>query len=182
MRKLPRAILFDWDNTLVESWGVIHEAMNLTLDAMGHPRWTPRGDRDACARIAARFVPDHVRRSLEGRGAGLLQQLRSNSPPAPARLARRRPRCWRTWRRPSLYLGVISNKRGEYPAARGRASGLDRSLPRAGRGGRCGARQAGDRACATGARRPGVRRQTSGWSATPTSISNARTMRAACRS
>jgi phosphoglycolate phosphatase len=40
MIKLPRAILFDWDNTLVESWGVIHEAMNLTLDAMSHPRWS----------------------------------------------------------------------------------------------------------------------------------------------
>ena len=40
MIQLPRAILFDWDNTLVESWGVIHEAMNLTLDAMGHVPWT----------------------------------------------------------------------------------------------------------------------------------------------
>ena len=39
-RQRPRAILFDWDNTLVESWGVIHEALNLTLAAMGHAHWT----------------------------------------------------------------------------------------------------------------------------------------------
>ena len=36
----PTAILFDWDNTLVETWGVIHESMNLTLAAMGHKLWT----------------------------------------------------------------------------------------------------------------------------------------------
>ena len=36
----PRAILFDWDNTLVDNWGAIHEALNLTLAAMGHPTWT----------------------------------------------------------------------------------------------------------------------------------------------
>lgn len=36
----PRAILFDWDNTLVDNWGAIHEALNLTLAAMGHPIWT----------------------------------------------------------------------------------------------------------------------------------------------
>ena len=50
---MPRAILFDWDNTLVESWGVIHEAMNLTLAAMGHPRWT-REDTEARVRASLR--------------------------------------------------------------------------------------------------------------------------------
>jgi len=37
---LPRAILFDWDNTLVDTWGVIHEAMNVTLKHMGQKQWT----------------------------------------------------------------------------------------------------------------------------------------------
>jgi phosphoglycolate phosphatase len=40
MLPAPRAILFDWDNTLVDNWGAIHEALNLTLAAMGHPTWT----------------------------------------------------------------------------------------------------------------------------------------------
>lgn len=39
MIQLPRAILFDWDNTLVDNWGAIHAAINLTLEAMGHPTW-----------------------------------------------------------------------------------------------------------------------------------------------
>jgi phosphoglycolate phosphatase len=36
----PRALLFDWDNTLVDSWPVIHDALQQTLTAMGHPPWT----------------------------------------------------------------------------------------------------------------------------------------------
>jgi phosphoglycolate phosphatase len=37
--RLPQAALFDWDNTLVDTWPVIHEAMNTTLSAMGHQVW-----------------------------------------------------------------------------------------------------------------------------------------------
>lgn len=35
----PRAILFDWDNTLVDTWPVIHQALNATLSHMGHEPW-----------------------------------------------------------------------------------------------------------------------------------------------
>lgn len=36
----PRAILFDWDNTLVDTWPLIHEALNMTLRYMEHPQWS----------------------------------------------------------------------------------------------------------------------------------------------
>ena len=36
----PRAILFDWDNTLADNWAAIHGAMNATLIAMGQLPWT----------------------------------------------------------------------------------------------------------------------------------------------
>ena len=36
----PRALLFDWDNTLVDNWDVITDAMNAVYDAFGMPRWT----------------------------------------------------------------------------------------------------------------------------------------------
>jgi phosphoglycolate phosphatase len=110
----PRAILFDWDNTLVESWGVIHEAMNLTLDAMGHPRWS-RVETETRVRASLRdsfphlfgarwrdaeqvfynsFAAIHLDhlRALPG-AADMLRQLAEVE---------------------NLYLGVISNKRGEY--------------------------------------------------------------------
>lgn len=35
----PVALLFDWDNTLVDSWQAIYTAFNATLEAMGHEPW-----------------------------------------------------------------------------------------------------------------------------------------------
>jgi len=36
----PRAVLFDWDNTLVDSWVMIHHAMTATFNALGQRPWT----------------------------------------------------------------------------------------------------------------------------------------------
>src|SRR3546814_8913873 len=36
----PRAILFDWDNTLVDRWAVIHHAMKATFAALDVRPWT----------------------------------------------------------------------------------------------------------------------------------------------
>lgn len=36
----PRAVIFDWDNTLVDSWGTIHLALVHTLEAMGQVPWS----------------------------------------------------------------------------------------------------------------------------------------------
>jgi len=36
----PKAIIFDWDNTLVDTWPTIHEATNHCRHAMGHDPWT----------------------------------------------------------------------------------------------------------------------------------------------
>ena len=36
----PTALIFDWDNTLVDSWGTIHAALNSMFAEMGHPPWT----------------------------------------------------------------------------------------------------------------------------------------------
>lgn len=44
----PRAILYDWDNTLVDSWGIITAAVNHTLTTFGLEPWTAV---DARARI-----------------------------------------------------------------------------------------------------------------------------------
>jgi len=41
----PRALLFDWDSTLVDNWQSIEHALNCTLVAMGHAPWTPEETR-----------------------------------------------------------------------------------------------------------------------------------------
>ena len=36
----PRAIVFDWDNTLVDTFPTIHAALNVVQEAMGVQKWT----------------------------------------------------------------------------------------------------------------------------------------------
>jgi len=36
----PRAVLFDWDNTLVDSWDTIHDALGFCFVAMGREPWS----------------------------------------------------------------------------------------------------------------------------------------------
>lgn len=36
----PRAVLFDWDNTLVDNWGAIRAALNAALRAFDLPEWS----------------------------------------------------------------------------------------------------------------------------------------------
>ncbi len=36
----PRAVIFDWDNTLVDSWPVIQDALNTTFRTYGLPEWS----------------------------------------------------------------------------------------------------------------------------------------------
>lgn len=38
--KLPTAVIFDWDNTLVDTWPLIHCAINSTMDKMGCDLWS----------------------------------------------------------------------------------------------------------------------------------------------
>ena len=93
----PRALLFDWDNTLVDTWVVIHHALKVTLAAMGHRPWTLEETR-ARVRASARdrfpilfgaradeameifyrtFESDHLQTLREREGAGeLLRELR----------------------------------------------------------------------------------------------------------
>jgi phosphoglycolate phosphatase len=38
--KLPKAVIFDWDNTLIDSWPMIHGAINSTMNVMGQKPWS----------------------------------------------------------------------------------------------------------------------------------------------
>lgn len=38
--KKPKAIIFDWDNTLVDTWPLIKTAINNTMSKMGRDHWS----------------------------------------------------------------------------------------------------------------------------------------------
>ncbi|MFQ5773176.1 MAG: HAD family hydrolase [Kiloniellaceae bacterium] len=108
----PRALLFDWDNTLIDSWGAIHNALAVTFRAMGREPWTFEQTRQR-VRASARdafpvlfgerageaaeifyraFEAEHLDNLRERDGAGdMLRALAAEK---------------------AFYLAVVSNKRG----------------------------------------------------------------------
>ncbi len=109
----PKAILFDWDNTLVDSWAIIFDALNFTLEKFDKTPWTMDetkqrvrkslresfpilfGDdwKNAADVFYGRFDDIHINQlsPLEGAGEMLAELSRQG-----------------------LYLGVVSTKRGDY--------------------------------------------------------------------
>lgn len=107
----PRALLFDWDNTLVDTWAVIHHALTITLKAVGHRPWSLEETRRR-VRASARdsFPVLFGERAEEAMAifydtfeADHLAKLRAR-PGAEDMLTR--------LAEAGLMLGVVSNKRG----------------------------------------------------------------------
>jgi phosphoglycolate phosphatase len=125
----PRAILFDWDNTLVDAWGTIPLALNAALTAMGQSAWTMEETRVRVrASLRASFPRMFGDRWPEARDifyatyrAKHLEAVR----PLPeaefvtSRLAGQ-----------GLYLGVVSNKTGPLLRAEAAKLGWDRHFAR----------------------------------------------------
>ncbi len=110
---LPGAVLFDWDNTLVDSWGCIHASLNVTLEAMGLPAWTEAETRQRARRsLRESFPPLFGDRWQEARSiyfnhfsAHHLEHLRP-LPGAEALL--------KALHTLGVYLAVVSNKTGHF--------------------------------------------------------------------
>ena len=107
----PRAIIFDWDNTLIDSWVIIQDALNATFDEFGLERWSLEQTRTRVAKsmrdsfptlfgdaweragevFYSHFEAMHLDRltPLEGAGDALAELAATG-----------------------IYLGVVSNKTG----------------------------------------------------------------------
>lgn len=110
----PKAILFDWDNTLVDTWAVIHHALAVTFEAFGKTPWTLEETRQRVRASARDAFPELFGDDTEAAtelfyetfARDHLQGLapRAGAPEALAALAGRG----------DLWLGVVSNKTGRY--------------------------------------------------------------------
>ena len=58
MLGLPKAVIFDWDNTLVDSWPAIADAINKTRAEFGLPTWDMAGIKKNCTRAARDSFPE----------------------------------------------------------------------------------------------------------------------------
>jgi phosphoglycolate phosphatase len=107
----PQAILFDWDNTLVDSWAVIHEALNHVMAAMDKPAWSIAETR-ARVRLSLReSFPMHFGERWEEAREIYLDRFRSIHLERLTAL----PGCTELLEalaEEGIFLGVVSNKTG----------------------------------------------------------------------
>ena len=54
----PRAVIFDWDNTLADNWGAITEGMNAARAAFGQEAWSVAEAKRTCTRALRDSFPD----------------------------------------------------------------------------------------------------------------------------
>ena len=111
--RLARAVLFDWDNTLIDSWVTIHEAMNTALEAMGHQTWTIDQTRERVRRSLREVFPEmfgdrweEAREVFYGHFRKVHLNMLAPMDGAEALLRLLADR--------GVYLGVVSNKLGEH--------------------------------------------------------------------
>lgn len=109
----PKAILFDWDNTLVDSWSVIRDSFNPTLVEFGLEPWTMQEVQDRVARSLRDSFPE-----LFGDRWEEAKEFYYNTFKA-IHLERLNPLegsedAVRSLHEQGFYLGIVSNKTGGY--------------------------------------------------------------------
>lgn len=57
LKTRPKAILFDWDNTLVDTWSLIHGGMTFVFENRGLTPWTLQETKDKCHASAREAFP-----------------------------------------------------------------------------------------------------------------------------
>jgi len=108
----PSALLFDWDNTLVDSWAAIHAALHETFVAMGQEPWT----LEECKERVRASARDTFPRLFGARAAEATEVFYTAFRRNHLRDVRPLPGAEALLRRLSgaqIPLGIVSNKKGD---------------------------------------------------------------------
>jgi phosphoglycolate phosphatase len=129
MPPLPRAALLDWDNTLVDTWPVIHDAMNTTLAHMGHALWTLEETHARVRRALREAFPELFGARWEEARDVFYRRFREIHLD---RLAIRpgADKLLSALHGKGVYLGVVSNKSGDHLRSEATHLGWDRYFGR----------------------------------------------------
>jgi len=109
----PRAVLFDWDNTLVDNWVSIQDALNTTLIAMGLAPWSLAQVR-ARVRASARESFPALFGARAEEAARIFYARFEAAHLATLRVLPGAEALIETLAAAGLYLGVVSNKQGAF--------------------------------------------------------------------
>jgi len=113
LNKKPRAIIFDWDNTLVDSWMVIADALNFTLKSFNYEQWSlqkvkknvKHSLRDSFPALFGSQWQDAAELFYDRYGSmhtKLIKPIRNTK------------NMLIQLKRLNIYLAIVSNKRGDY--------------------------------------------------------------------
>lgn len=108
----PSAILFDWDNTLVDTWPLIHRALHLTMEKWEQVPWTLEEVKQRVGKSMRDSFPDMFGEQWEAAGEFYLTTYRALA------LEGLQPlqgvhEMLRAAKKAAPYVGVVSNKMGE---------------------------------------------------------------------
>lgn len=123
-RQRPKAMVFDWDNTLIDSWPAIHDANNHTLEAFGLKPWTFEETKARVRKSMRDSYPELFGDRWEEAGRVFYERfsvrhLETVTPlPGAAEMLA-------GLRADGIYLGVVSNKKGDYLRDEARHLGWD---------------------------------------------------------
>jgi phosphoglycolate phosphatase len=107
----PQAILFDWDNTLVDSWATIHDALNFLMRKMDKPEWSIEETRERVRLSLRESFPLHFGERWEEAREIYLDRFRSIHLDRLTALPGREAML-RSLADTGIFLGVVSNKTG----------------------------------------------------------------------
>ncbi|MBL6946476.1 MAG: HAD family hydrolase [Rhodospirillales bacterium] len=111
-RTRPQAVIFDWDNTLVETWPAIHEALRRTFEQYGREPWTFEETKQRVRKSMRESFPPLFGDVWEEAGAFFKDAFTSIHldllKPAPGAAQMLADLC-----DSGFYLGVVSNKNGD---------------------------------------------------------------------
>ncbi len=109
----PKALIFDWDNTLVDTWPAIHDALNHTLEAMGHIPWTFEETRQKVRKSMRESFPDLFGERWEEAGDVFYARF-EESHIARLKALEGAENMLKALHSKGYYLAVVSNKTGKY--------------------------------------------------------------------
>lgn len=108
----PKAVIFDWDNTLVETWPAIHAALSRTFERYGLTPWTFEETKQRVRKSMRESFPPLFGARWEEAGAFFKEAFTAihldflkPAPGAEDMLAALTAH--------GIYLGVVSNKNGD---------------------------------------------------------------------
>jgi phosphoglycolate phosphatase len=106
----PHAVLFDWDNTLVDTWPTIHSALNVTLRQMEHPEWSLEAVKGNVKKSMREAFPAMFGDRWEEAAAHYQQSYRAIHLQHLAALAGAE-QTLRQLRAAGLFVGIVTNKK-----------------------------------------------------------------------